>query len=178
MMAGHAQSQMRRRIAEGAARLILEHGIQDYAQAKRKAARQLGAPDSHSLPSNDEIKAALAEYRNLFGDDDSAARLRALQQQALEVMQSLARFSPQLAGALAGGQPQDTIELEIPEETGKAFEQFLASEGIEYRNADRGRLPCFLLYSEPADVRVCIVSPGTGSHTALSLAQLEKVAGA
>ena len=50
----------RERIAQTAARLIAEHGLTDWALAKRKAARQLMLPESAALPSNDEIEAALA----------------------------------------------------------------------------------------------------------------------
>ena len=42
---------LRRSIATQAARLIAEEGIDDYAFAKRKAARQLGVPE-RDLPSN------------------------------------------------------------------------------------------------------------------------------
>jgi len=174
-MSAHAQQQMRRRIAQGAARLIAENGISDYALAKRKAARQLGAPDSHSLPSNDEVNEALCEYRSLFVDEDGAERLRKLHAQALAVMDSLQRFSPVLVGGLADCQTHGDIELEIAEESGKAFEKFLASEGIDFRSADRGRLHCFLLYSEPANVRVCIVPPGGYSRPALSQAQIKRL---
>ena len=51
------QTDMRARIAAAAARLMAEDGIDDFALAKRKAARQLGASDTESLPRNDEIEA-------------------------------------------------------------------------------------------------------------------------
>ena len=51
---------MRERIAHQAARIIAEDGLQDYASAKHKAARQIGAPDTHSLPDNDEVERASA----------------------------------------------------------------------------------------------------------------------
>jgi len=49
------RQQMRLRIAHLAARMIAEDGISDYGLAKRKAARQAGAPDSRNLPTNLEI---------------------------------------------------------------------------------------------------------------------------
>jgi hypothetical protein len=56
----HANNrQMRERIAHLAARLIAVDGIDDYALAKRKAARQAGAPDTRNLPNNDEVEHAL-----------------------------------------------------------------------------------------------------------------------
>src|SRR2546426_228906 len=59
------QTDMRARIAAAAARLMAEDGIDDFALAKRKAARQLGAADTQSLPRNDEIEAELRAYRAL-----------------------------------------------------------------------------------------------------------------
>src|SRR2546429_239040 len=51
------QQQMRVRIAAAAARMMAEDGLDDFALAKRKAARQLGAEDTQALPKNEEIEA-------------------------------------------------------------------------------------------------------------------------
>ena len=63
----HAQGrshQLRRRVALEAARLISEHGIRDYRQAKLKAAQRLGLDDEQQLPRNREIEEALREHQN------------------------------------------------------------------------------------------------------------------
>jgi hypothetical protein len=94
---------MRRRIAHAAARLLAEDGSQDYGSAKRKAARQLGAPDSRNLPDNQEIEDALRSYQAIYqaGErDDRVARLRSL---ALEYMEALHDFDPHLAGSVLNG---------------------------------------------------------------------------
>jgi hypothetical protein len=49
----------RSRIAHLAARLMAEDGIEDYATAKRKAARQAGVADLRQLPTNEEVDEAL-----------------------------------------------------------------------------------------------------------------------
>ena len=64
------QTDMRARIAAAAARLMAEDGIDDFALAKRKAARQLGASDTESLPRNDQIEAELHAYRALYQADE------------------------------------------------------------------------------------------------------------
>ena len=93
----------RERIAHLAARLMAEDGIEDYALAKRKAARQAGFPDLRQLPNNDEIDAALRSYRELY-QQEHPAQLRDLRLLALEVMNELERFNPHLTGsALTGG---------------------------------------------------------------------------
>src|SRR5688572_33232689 len=86
-----ARNDMRSRIAHLAARLMAQDGIEDYALAKRKAARQAGAADSRQLPDNDEIDAALKLYRELY-QHEHPARLRELRQLALEVMDEFGQF--------------------------------------------------------------------------------------
>ena len=60
------RNDMRSRIAHLAARLMAEDGIEDYALAKRKAARQAGVPDTRELPANEEIDAALRAYQQIY----------------------------------------------------------------------------------------------------------------
>ena len=49
-----SRSHLREPITQLAARLMAEDGIDDFAFAKRKAARQLGAADTPHLPHNRE----------------------------------------------------------------------------------------------------------------------------
>ena len=57
---------LRSAVAQEAARLMAEHGIQDYYVAKRKAAERYGVVDGAFLPKNTEIEAALRSYQRLF----------------------------------------------------------------------------------------------------------------
>jgi len=60
------RTSLRQHVAAAAARIMAEEGVDDYAQAKRKAAKRLGATDSQSLPGNEEIEAALRSYELLL----------------------------------------------------------------------------------------------------------------
>ena len=60
---------LRRALAQEAARIMAEHGIEDFLQAKRKAADRLGVNDVAVLPKNVEIEAALRAHQRLFGRD-------------------------------------------------------------------------------------------------------------
>src|SRR5260221_4973041 len=60
---------LRRALAQEAARIMAEHGIEDFLQAKRKAADRLGVNDVAGLPKNIEIEAALRAHQRLFGRD-------------------------------------------------------------------------------------------------------------
>src|SRR5438128_5712428 len=87
------QTGMRARIAAAAARIMAEDGIDDFALAKRKAARRLGAVETHSLPANEEIEAELRAYRALYQAREHPERIAELRRVALEVMRALERFT-------------------------------------------------------------------------------------
>src|SRR3990170_3607900 len=77
------QTGMRARIAAAAARIMAEDGIDDFALAKRKAARRLGANDAQALPANDEIEAELRAYRSLYQAEEHTLRVAELRSIAL-----------------------------------------------------------------------------------------------
>ncbi len=151
--------QVKARIAQVAARLMAENGIHDHALAKRKALRELGLPPGHAMPGNDEVDAALREYRALFDGEEGVAELNALRQQALEAMHDLEPFELVLVGGVANGaiSRHSDIEFELRDDASKAFEQFLLNEGISYEARDRAGQAAFLLHAEPADVLVRLV---------------------
>ena len=62
--------QVRAALAQEAARIMAEHGIEDYLFAKRKAAERLGVVEAAVLPKNVEIEQALVEYQRLFDADE------------------------------------------------------------------------------------------------------------
>jgi hypothetical protein len=171
--------QARALVAELAARLMAEHGLHDYAQAKRKAARQLGLPEGHGMPSNEEIDAALAERQALFQPEEQADMLAQLREQAREVMRVFARFAPALTGAAVSGvvSEHSLIELEIDQDASKDFEQLLVNREISYKVQDRSGRMAYLIYSEPADVLVRLVTQDSRHAHAprLSLERLEKL---
>ena len=49
-------------IANRAAEIIMEEGVEDYQYAKKKAVKHLDLGRFDTLPSNDEIDNALLEY--------------------------------------------------------------------------------------------------------------------
>ena len=123
----------RLRVAQVAARLIVEHGLADWTLAKRKAARQLMLPDT-AMPSNDEIEVALAEHHSLFGGEAHAATLRAMRAQALRWMNRLAAWQPLLVGGVAAGWATEhsDIRLELEADDPKSVEIELAGHGVAY----------------------------------------------
>jgi hypothetical protein len=133
--------QMRTRIAAAAARLMAEDGVEDFALAKRKAARQLGAEDTQSLPKNEEIEAELRAYQSLYQGEEQRERIQYLRRCALDAMQLLERFRPYLAGPVLSGTAgrYSDIDLQLFTDDGKAVEHFLLSRDIEYDISDERR---------------------------------------
>jgi hypothetical protein len=135
------QNGMRAAIAAAAARLMAEGGIDSYALAKRKAARQLGATEKQALPGNDEVEAELRAYFELFQTEEHPGRIRELRGIALTVMRELAEFSPYLTGPVLTGLagPYADIELQLFPDSGKDVEIFLLNRNIPFNSAEARR---------------------------------------
>ena len=88
-------------LAQEAARLISDHGIEDYRNAKIKASENLGLSKYGALPNNIEIEHALAERNRIFGSMYHADLLANLRSTALSVMRDLQLFGPCLVGPCA-----------------------------------------------------------------------------
>ncbi len=132
---------MRAAIAAAAARIMAEGGIDNFALAKRKAARQLGASEKQSLPANEEIESELRTYLELYQAEEHPDRIRELRRIALEVMQELQEFSPYLTGPVLKGiaGPYSGIELQLFPDSGKAVEIFLLNRNIAFDSSEARR---------------------------------------
>ncbi len=104
---------LRRALAQEAARVMSEHGIRDFLFAKRKAAERYGVVDGAVMPRNTEIEAALVEYQRLFGGDSHVESLYAQRLAAHEAMLSLAEFQPRLVGAVLNGTATAHSEVQL-----------------------------------------------------------------
>jgi hypothetical protein len=132
------QQQMRTRIAAAAARIMAEDGVDDFAMAKRRAARQLGADDTQSLPANDEIESELRAYQSLYQGDEQRERIQELRGQALAAMEALAEFRPYLTGSVLKGTAgrYSDIDLQLFADSGKEVEIFLLNRNIPYETEE------------------------------------------
>jgi uncharacterized protein YgbK (DUF1537 family) len=104
---------LRRALAQEAARLMAEHGIHDFLAAKRKAAERLGVADIAALPKNTEVELALAEYQRLFESGAHEQTLLAQRLVAREVMRQLREFEPRLVGAVLSGTATEHAEVQL-----------------------------------------------------------------
>ena len=130
---------MRQAIAREAARLMIEHGHEDYGIAKRKAAERFGVTDLAVLPKNTEIEAALAEHQRLFVPDEHASELSSMRTTALEAMRLLEEFEPRLVGPLLSGTAtaHNDITLHLFADTPETVAVRLMDRGIPHEFAER-----------------------------------------
>lgn len=135
------QNGIRAAIAAAAARIMAEGGIDNFALAKRKAARQLGATDTQSLPGNDEIEAELRAYLELYQAEEHPDRIRTLRRIALSMMRELEEFTPYLTGPVLKGiaGPYADIELQLFPDSGKDVEIFLLNRNIQFSSQEARR---------------------------------------
>ncbi len=134
----HHNEAMRRDIANLAARLMAEDGIESFGLAKRKAAKQLGVPESEALPTNQEIEEALRDYQTIYQEDELRERLTLLRREALELMRRLEVFNPYLTGPVLDGIAgrYTEAEIELFADSAKEVEIFLLNRGIDFEHAD------------------------------------------
>jgi hypothetical protein len=130
--------QLRRALAQEAARIMSEQGIDDYLLAKRKAADRLGVADVSVLPKNIEIESALAEHHRLFDNrhDNTLTELRAT---ALRAMRLLKEFEPRLVGPVLSGSASahSEINLHLFADNSETVALRLMEQGIPHQVAER-----------------------------------------
>ncbi len=130
---------MRLAVAEEAARIMREQGVDDYLQAKRKAADRLGVTDASILPRNTEIEAALVAHQRLFAADRHEADLATMRRSALEAMRLMADFQPRLVGPVLTGtaSAHSEINLHLFSDSPEAVSIRLEERGVPHEVLER-----------------------------------------
>jgi hypothetical protein len=110
---------LRQAVAEEAARVMAEQGIDDFLFAKRKAAARLGVVDAAILPRN--------------------AAIAALRRSALQAMRLLAEFDPRLVGPVLVGtaSAHSDIHLHLFSESAEAVSIRLEERGVPHETLER-----------------------------------------
>lgn len=131
--------QLRQALAQEAARIMSEQGIDDYRLAKRKAAERLGATDIAVLPKNTEIEAALAAHQRLFKSNTHSCVLKTARRTALQAMQLLKQFEPRLVGPILSGtaSAHSEVNLHLFAEGAETVALHLMEHGIPHEIGER-----------------------------------------
>jgi hypothetical protein len=126
-------------LAQEAARIIVEQGIEDYRVAKIKAAERLGMSERGSLPGNTEIEKAVTEHLALFGRESHVDLLRVLRRAALSAMEMLAPFTPRLVGPVLHGtaNASSAVNLHVFADNAELVAIRLQESSVHYRPFER-----------------------------------------
>ncbi|MGH8054451.1 MAG: hypothetical protein ACREP4_11095 [Stenotrophomonas sp.] len=122
----------RQRIAQEAARLIAESGIQDFEHARRKAAARLGIREESLWPRLADVEQALREHQRLFASTRQPGALQMRRESAVQAMQFLQAFQPRLSGPVLTGVAGDTsaVILHLHCDDAEAVHHFLHDQRI------------------------------------------------
>ena len=129
----------RRVLAQEAARIIVEQGIEDYRAAKIKAAERLGMSTRGALPGNAEVEQAIGEHLALFGRESHLDLLRVLRRAALSAMELLAPFTPRLVGPVLHGtaNANSAVNLHVFADDAETVAARLQDCSVHYRPFER-----------------------------------------
>ena len=131
-------------LAQEAARIIVDQGIEDYRLAKLKAAERLGMRGRGSLPGNAEIEKAVSEHLQLFGRELHVDLLRVLRRAALSAMEVLAPFTPRLVGPVLHGtaSANSPVNLHVFADNAELVAFRLQESFVPYRPFERRLKSC------------------------------------
>jgi hypothetical protein len=148
---------------------MAEEGVHGFAEAKSRAADQLGIHGRQALPRNDQIEAEIRAWQALFQADEQPRWLARMRRTALEAMDLLVDFTPCLAGSvLRGTAPQDAeITLHLFTDPPERIATFLLDRGIPWElDAWVGRfgrgeveLPMYRIMPGGQPVRLIVFPP-------------------
>lgn len=138
-MTSRKDQQMRLRLAQEAARILIESGSRDFALAKRKAAEHLSAHDTRQMPSNLEIEQAVAEYQRLFRSDRQPQYLQQLREDAYEAMRFFCDFEPRLVGPVLTGTADinTPVSLHVFTDTPEEISLLLLEQRIPFETGEK-----------------------------------------
>jgi hypothetical protein len=131
--------QIRQSVAQEAARIMAEHGVEDYFLAKRKAAEKVGVVDTAALPRNSEIEVALSAYRRLFDAKRHISDLVELRSASAKMMRLLKVFQPRLVGSVLTGSASahSEINLHVFSDQAENVSMALHDRGIDHSHAEK-----------------------------------------
>lgn len=116
-------------LAEEAARIMFDQGINDFRLAKEKAAENFGLSAAEALPSNLEIEQAIRDVAWAGDESNYQSQLAMMRRESLQAMKLLAEFEPRIVGGALNGAitPHQPVQLHVhsddPEAVGFKLER-------------------------------------------------------
>lgn len=169
---------LRIRIAQEAARILLDEGVEDYHLAKRKAADRLNASHRSQLPRNSEVERAVRDHQRLFFTNGYHDLLSVLRRAALDGMRLLRKFEPRLVGSVLQGTAgkHSEINLHVFADAVEEVLFVLMHAGIAYRSTERRlrygndvrHYPCLRLLANGYRMEIVVLPTGALRQSPLS----------
>ena len=138
-MARENSDHIRQLIAQKAAQMMAEDGINDFAYAKKKASKQLGVSEASVMPTNAEIEEEIRLYHEIYNADEQPLELAKLRQAALLTMQLFERFNPHLTSSVLDGSAGKFSQTHIHlfADSAKDVEMFLLNQQIPFESSEK-----------------------------------------
>ena len=134
-----SNKQLKDMIAQEAAKIIAEKGIQQFGQAKFKAAENLNAMNYGCLPSNSDVEKKIVEYYQLFQADIDFDHIQSLRKIAYDIMHMFNNYLIYLVGPVANGTASvsSAINFHIASEDESEIIQTLIENDLTHKPYDR-----------------------------------------
>lgn len=126
--------QIRQLLIREAAHLMFDEGVEQYIDAKKKAAKRILGKTTRHLPSNGEIAEALYQLSLFYQGDSMKNQLFQMRLLAMDIMEQLAIFNPRLIGSVSTGRiRQDSdVDIHIFTDSIEELQNYLEKIGWQY----------------------------------------------
>ncbi|MBY0548838.1 MAG: hypothetical protein K2W95_16320 [Candidatus Obscuribacterales bacterium] len=105
---------VQRRVAEEAARFMVDGTETEYLQAKERALLMLGLSDQTRMPTNKAVREYVSRLtRSKLGEDEVRRRVREMREIAEQIMATLEDCDPFLVGSTLTGQIRETSDIDL-----------------------------------------------------------------
>ncbi|MCL7401280.1 MAG: hypothetical protein LZ168_00620 [Thaumarchaeota archaeon] len=131
---------LREKVAEHAARILYAGRADEYIEAKKIAAKEIG---TKIMPRNFEVALKLLEVALESEGEEYWARVSDMRSEALELMKIISEFNPRLVGSVWRGivKPNSDIDIEVDCEELETITKKLRENNFEIIEVEEINLP-------------------------------------
>ena len=126
-------------LAQESAKIIISQGIENFSNAKNKAAKNLNIENLGCLPSNYEIEKSLKEHYQLFVPLTHAEHVELMRATAIEIMNLFIDFQTYVVGPVVSGTASSSSSINIHLSTEDVYDvtHILDKNKIKYKFFDK-----------------------------------------
>ena len=100
-------------LAQESAKIIVSQGIENFSDAKNKAAKKLNIEDLGCLPSNYEIEKSIKEHYQLFVPGAHVDYIKLMRETAIAIMNLFIDFQAYVVGPVVNGTSSSSSSINI-----------------------------------------------------------------